>query len=73
MRGDDPSPKVVMEEGHIFTIEPIIMMEDRNNVHMWNDNWTVVSPGVPSCQWEHIILVTSDGFEILTLRADEKI
>jgi len=37
-----------MSIGNIFTIEPIIMMKNTNNIKMWNDGWTVVAPGIPS-------------------------
>jgi methionyl aminopeptidase len=55
-----------------FTIEPILMMSNRFQYVMWKDNWTVQAPGVPSCQWEHIILITEEGREILTLREGEE-
>jgi len=54
-----------------FTIEPILMMSGNYQYVMWRDNWTISTPGVPSCQWEHIILVTVEGREILTLREGE--
>lgn len=38
---------------------------------MWKDKWTITAPGVPSCQWEHIVLITDTGYEILTLREGE--
>lgn len=60
-----------MEEGHVFTIEPIIMLKPSDNIKTWNDGWTVVAPGIPSAQWEHMILITKDGREILTERSDD--
>ena len=55
-----------------FTIEPIIMMRPDFKYEMWNDGWTISAlPGVPSCQWEHIILITEEGHDILTLREGE--
>jgi len=60
-----------MEEGNVFTIEPILMATDDFEYEVWRDGWTVVAPGIPSCQWEHMVLVTDTGFEILTLRDGE--
>ncbi|XP_054792218.1 methionine aminopeptidase 1D, chloroplastic/mitochondrial-like isoform X2 [Prosopis cineraria] len=49
-----------------FTIEPMLTVGSINPI-MWNDNWTVVTEdGSLSAQFEHTILVTSDGAEILT-------
>ena len=65
------SSKAEMLPGMAFTIEPIVMMSDNYRYIMWKDNWTISTPGVPSAQWEHIILITEDGHEILTLREGE--
>ena len=54
-----------------FTIEPIIMMNKYRNLYLWEDKWTVVCPENPSAQWEHTILITENGHEILTLRDNE--
>ncbi|XP_028764057.1 methionine aminopeptidase 1D, chloroplastic/mitochondrial [Neltuma alba] len=49
-----------------FTIEPMLTVGSINPI-MWNDNWTVVTEdGSLSAQFEHTILITSDGAEILT-------
>ncbi|KAE9613031.1 hypothetical protein Lal_00027387 [Lupinus albus] len=49
-----------------FTIEPMLTMGSINPV-MWNDNWTVVTEdGSLSAQFEHTILITPDGGEIMT-------
>ncbi|XP_057449509.1 methionine aminopeptidase 1D, chloroplastic/mitochondrial [Lotus japonicus] len=49
-----------------FTIEPMLTMGSFNPV-MWNDNWTVVTEdGSLSAQFEHTILITPDGAEIMT-------
>lgn len=61
----------IMKPGMTFTIEPILMMSSNYQYVMWRDGWTISTPGVPSCQWEHIILVTDTGHEILTLREGE--
>ncbi|KAF5736132.1 METHIONINE AMINOPEPTIDASE 1D family protein [Tripterygium wilfordii] len=49
-----------------FTIEPMLTIGSIDPV-MWNDNWTVVTEdGSLSAQFEHTILITEDGAEILT-------
>jgi len=60
-----------MLPGMAFTIEPILMMSGNFRYLQFRDGWTYQAPGVPSCQWEHIILVTESGHEILTLREGE--
>jgi methionyl aminopeptidase len=38
-----------------------------------DDQWTVVTKeGTLSAQWEHMVLITEDGYEVLTLRVDEE-
>ncbi len=60
-----------LEAGMIFTIEPMINVGKRN-IKTLSDEWTVVTKDRSlSAQWEHTILVTKTGFEILTLRSDE--
>jgi methionyl aminopeptidase len=65
--------KGTMKVGHVFTIEPMINLgisADRT----WGDNWTAVTTdGKRSAQFEHTILVTETGFEILTARDDEPV
>ena len=57
---------VRIEAGMIFTIEPMINAGKRD-VKLLNDNWTVVTKDHSlSAQWEHTILVTPDGHEVLT-------
>ena len=63
---------VVMKPGMAFTIEPILMMDKEYKMQLDNDGWTVHTPGLASCQWEHTILITDKGYEILTLRDGEK-
>ena len=61
----------VLKAGMIFTIEPMVNLGKRHIKHM-PDNWTVVTKDHSlSAQWEHTILVTETGFEILTLREEE--
>jgi methionyl aminopeptidase len=55
-----------LEPGMIFTIEPMINAGKRH-VKLLNDNWTVVTKDHSvSAQWEHTILVTKDGHDVLT-------
>ena len=57
---------MVLEAGMIFTIEPMINSGKRQ-VKLLKDKWTVVTKDhSPSAQWEHTILVTETGHEILT-------
>lgn len=61
-----------LKEGMTFTIEPMINQGKRHS-KLLPDGWTVVTKDHKlSAQWEHTILVTADGFEILTLREEEK-
>ena len=60
--------KGVMKPGNIFTIEPMINEGDWRCVN-WLDNWTVTTTdGKRSAQFEHTILITDDGCEVLTAR-----
>jgi methionyl aminopeptidase len=53
--------------GMIFTIEPMIT-EGNAECYEWNDHWTVVTRDGGRCaQFEHTVLITEDGVEILTL------
>jgi len=61
-----------LEPGMIFTIEPMINAGKRQ-VKLMPDNWTVVTKDHSlSAQWEHTVLVTDNGHEVLTLCQDEK-
>lgn len=53
--------------GMTFTIEPMINVGVRDVVIDPKDHWTArTKDGKPSAQWEHTILITEDGYEILT-------
>jgi methionyl aminopeptidase len=66
-----PGTGLVLEPGMIFTIEPMINAGKRH-VKLMPDNWTVVTKDHSlSAQWEHTILVTDDGFEVLTKRQED--
>ena len=61
-----------MRPGHTFTIEPIFLLHETTNFVMWRDGWTFVAPGVPSAQWEHTVLITEEGCEVITKREEEE-
>ena len=68
-----PGTGLVLEAGMTFTIEPMINAGTRY-VKLLPDQWTVVTKDHKlTAQWEHTILVTESGYEILTLRSDETI
>jgi methionyl aminopeptidase len=55
----------VMKPGHVFTIEPMINEGSWQDV-LWPDDWTAVTKdGKRSAQFEHTLLVTEDGCEVL--------
>ena len=60
-----------MKPGMAFTIEPILHIQPSVQYAQFEDGWTVQARGNPSCQWEHIVLVTEADPEILTLREGE--
>ncbi len=61
-----PNTGMELREGMTFTIEPMINA-GRKETRLLADNWTVVTRDHSlSAQWEHTILVTSGGYEILT-------
>lgn len=63
----DEGTGVVMKEGMTFTIEPMINL-GRRHCRLLSDNWTVVTQdSKASAQFEHTVLVTATGYEILTL------
>ena len=60
-----------MKEGHVFTIEPMINAGDWRD-HTWPDGWTAVTKdGSRSAQYEHTMVVTADGVELLTARTED--
>jgi methionyl aminopeptidase len=62
-----PNTGMALVPGMIFTIEPMINA-GKKEVKLLPDNWTVVTRDHSlSAQWEHTVLVTPDGYEILTL------
>ena len=64
---DDPDVDIVMESSMTFTIEPMLTL-GTIAYDMWPDGWTAVTKDRRrTAQFEHTVLVTSDGYEILTL------
>jgi methionyl aminopeptidase len=64
---DDPRYATVMEPGMTFTVEPMLNL-GTHDWEMWDDGWTVVTRDRRrSAQFEHTVLVTDSGHEILTL------
>jgi methionyl aminopeptidase len=67
----DQSP--ILEPGMTFTIEPMINLGGYEVITSRLDGWTVTTKDRSlSAQWEHTILVTESGYEILTLREEEE-
>ena len=66
-----PNTGMELQEGMTFTIEPMVNAGKRN-VRLLPDGWTVVTKDHSlSAQWEHTILVTRNGYEVLTQRSNE--
>ena len=64
-----PGIGMKLEEGMIFTVEPMINA-GRPEIRQMADGWTIVTKDHSlSAQWEHTVLVTADGYEVLTLSA----
>ena len=69
----EPGRGLTLQEGMTFTIEPMINA-GKAGVRLLPDGWTVVTKDHKlTAQFEHTILVTADGYEILTLRPDDTI
>ncbi|MBX3717506.1 MAG: type I methionyl aminopeptidase [Burkholderiales bacterium] len=64
-----PGQGVALEAGMIFTVEPMINA-GRRDIRALGDGWTIVTADHSlSAQWEHTVLVTPSGFEVLTVSA----
>jgi methionine aminopeptidase, type I (EC 3.4.11.18) len=67
-----PGAGIALQENMILTIEPMINIGKRH-VKVLKDGWTAVTKDRSlSAQWEHTILVTPTGYEVLTLRKEEQ-
>jgi methionyl aminopeptidase len=63
---DEPRDRAKLRPGMAFTIEPMLTLGDPDVVQ-WDDGWTIVTlDGQPSAQFEHTVLVTDTGVEVLT-------
>jgi methionyl aminopeptidase len=61
----------VLREGMAFTIEPMLV-EGSAEVGLWPDGWAVVTAdGGRAAQFEHTLLVTAHGVDVLTLYEDK--
>jgi methionyl aminopeptidase len=60
---------IALQVGMIFTVEPMVNLGKRH-VQLLGDGWTVITKDHSlSAQWEHTVLVTDSGYEVLTLGA----
>lgn len=63
----DDRNSMIMRPGMTFTIEPMITMGSWQHKMVFDDDWTAItSDGKRTAQFEHTILVTDDGFDVLT-------
>ena len=68
----EPATGMALEAGMTFTVEPMVNA-GRRHVKLLGDGWTVVTKDHSlSAQWEHTVLVTPTGFEVLTLGAADR-
>jgi methionyl aminopeptidase len=68
-----PNTGLELQAGMTFTIEPMINL-GKKDIRSLPDGWTIITKDHKlSAQWEHTILVTETGYEVLTLRQEEKI
>ena len=62
-----PGTGIELKTGMIFTIEPMIN-QGRRELKEMNDGWTIVTKDRSlSAQWEHTVVVTETGYEVLTV------
>ena len=61
----------ILKEGMVICIEPMLTYGERY-VYLMDDDWTVkTDDGMPAAHYEHTVLVTKDGYEILTPRLED--
>ena len=66
----DPRAKTVIETGMTFTVEPMLTLGDPA-LYLWEDEWTALTQdGRRSAQFEHTLVATDDGYELLTVAGD---
>ena len=65
-----PGTGTVLEEGMDFTVEPMLNLGRREIKELGKDGWTIVTKDHSlSAQWEHTLVVTKTGYEVMTLSA----
>lgn len=58
--------KTILKSGMVIAVEPMLTLGDRH-IYMEDDEWTIrTEDGLPSAHFEHTVVVTEDGYEILT-------
>ena len=58
----------ILKEGMVIAVEPMLNLGSPD-VYLLDDDWTVITAdGLPSAHFEHTVLITKDGYEILTKR-----
>ena len=68
----EPDTGIELKPGMTFTVEPMVNA-GRRHVRLLPDGWTVVTKDHSlSAQWEHTVLVTASGHEVLTLGKDSR-
>ncbi len=69
----DGRARTILEEGMTFTIEPMLTLGDPS-LGVWDDDWTAATlDGRRSAQFEHMLVVTADGCEILSVASDGRL
>ena len=62
-----------LKEGMVICIEPMLNFGGKDDIYILDDEWTVNTlDGNPAAHYEHTVLVTKDGYEILTPRLEEE-
>ncbi len=69
-----PGTGLILKEGMTFTIEPMINQGAADVKHLKKDGWSIAltKDRKLSAQWEHTLLVTKTGVEVLTMRSEEQ-
>ena len=66
-----PHKGPVLKPGMVICIEPMLNL-GKADIGILDDDWTIVTEdGLPAAHYEHTVLVTEDGYEILTPRLDK--
>lgn len=66
----DPKSRTELEVGMTFTVEPMLTLGDPS-LYLWEDEWTALTQdGRRSAQFEHTLVVTETGFELLTVTSN---